>query len=238
MILRDGSKTLDPRCGLIFSGETEAVKSLYSLPPTDGGIDLRKRPLINKRRIRNLSDAPLEQHISSCVGMGITNMLEHERGISSRGSEWATELYFEVQRHDAFPGGEYEGADPVAGGTSIYDALVYAKKAGLILDFVRARTMDEVLSGICYHSSGAILGLDFTEGMMVPDEQGLCRPTGRSVGGHCIFGRDFYLDRGIVRGPNSWPGWNPWLAGDWAMTVKDLDYSLRRGGECWFAVKA
>ena len=238
MILRDGSKTLDPLCGLIFSGETEAVKSLYSLPPADGGIDLRKRPLINKRRIRPIGDPPIIQVISSCVGKGITNMLEHEKGIRSLGSEWADNFYFEVQKRDQFPGGEYPGADPVAGGTSIYDALVYAKEIGLITDFVRARTMDEVLSGICYHSSGAIFGLDWTEGMMRPDRNGISRPTGRSVGGHCTYGRDFYLNKDIVRGPNTWPDWNPWLAGGWAMTVKDLDHSLRRGGECWFAVKA
>jgi len=237
MKLRDGSETKDPRCGLIFSGDSPDIPGLFSLPPADGGIDLRKRELINKRRIRNLGDAPLEQFISSCVGMGFTNMLEHEKGISSRGSEWATEFYFEVQRRDQLPGGEYPGAYPVMGGTSIYDALVYAKEIGLISDFVRARTMDEVLSGMCYHPSGAIFGLDWTEGMMRPDRKGMSRVTGRSVGGHCTYGRDFYLKQGIVRGPNSWPEWNPWLNGDWAMSTKELDKALRRGGECWFACK-
>ena len=238
MILRDGSETNDIRCGLIFSGDTPDTPGLYSLQPDDGGIDLKQRPLINKRRIRHKGDFPLYQLISSCVGMGFTNMMEHEKGITSLGAGWATDFYFEVQRRDQFPGGEYPGAIPQAGGTSIYDALTYAKELGLISDFVRARTIDEVLVGLCYHSSGAIFGLDWTEDMMMPDKNGLGHPTGRSVGGHCTFGRDYYLEKGIVRGPNSWPKWNSVLNGDWAMHAESIDYCMRkRGGECWFAVK-
>lgn len=48
------------------------------------------------------------------------------------GFEVAREWYFDVQRTDEYPGGEYPGATPIAGGTSLLAGMKFMKALGKI----------------------------------------------------------------------------------------------------------
>lgn len=240
LLLRDGSKVADKRCGLIFSGDTPEVPGLFAMAPPDGGIDLSERELISKVRIKTPGQKVFNQgKYGSCVGQGFTAAGEHEDGIQTLGEIWALDFYFAVQKVDSYPGGEYSGAKPRVGGTSIEDALELAYKIGYIEGFCRARTVEEAMIGIGYYST-AIFGMMWTDGMMTPDKQGICRPIGRKAGGHCIAGTIVNLDKEIIGGPNSWgPVWNKTKVGYWFMKVADVDNQLRNcGGECWLIKKS
>jgi len=106
MILRDGTETLDSRCALITQTDLQS-SHIFSATPPDGGIDLSKRELISKRRIKKFGDPLLDQDKwSACAGFTMAAALEHEPGIRTLGNEWALNFYFDTQDHDSFPGSE------------------------------------------------------------------------------------------------------------------------------------
>ena len=239
MLLRDGSTSLSPKCGFIFSDRDAPPFSLLAARPLDGGIDLRERPHINKRRITAFG-APLpdQRDYGACCLMAALIMLNYEHGIQNYTSEWAIQKYLEVQKIDRFPGiGENPGGDGMQG-TSLQDVLDYLVKLGLIAGYVRARTLEEVLSGLAYHGV-PMFGMMWTTGMMQPNQKtGLSHPIGKNVGGHATGGTWLDKDRELILGPQSWPGWNPRRNGYWAMTWQDVDWQMRRGrAECYFARK-
>jgi len=239
MILRDGkTETLDPRCGLIPQDDPEATH-IFAAKPPDGGIDLSKRDLISKRRIKKFGDPNLNQESwSACAGMTMAAALEHEPGIRSLGSEWAINFYFDAQDHDTFPGSERPG-DPVQGkGTSMVAICEEAKRQGLIKNWYRAYTIEEVIIGLAYYSC-PLFGFLWTENMMYPSYSGMGRPTGKIIGGHAHLGTYVNLRTGIMGGPNSWDGWNKAADGFWMMKIADVENRLTTdGGECVFIEKA
>ena len=239
MLLRDGkTETLDYRCGLIPEANPNAsLYPLYAAAPPDGGIDLSRRELISKRRIKKFGDPILNQgEWSACGGMAMTGALEHEPGIRSLGSLWALNFYFDTQDHDQFPGSERPG-DPVQGkGTSLVALCREAKRRGLIKGWYNARTIEEVIIGLGYYGC-PIFGFDWTDGMSNPDHKGLCHPVGRSIGGHAHIGTFVNLRDDLMGGPNSWPYWNRIMHGFWVMRISDVENRLKRGGECVFIDK-
>jgi len=237
MILKDGSETRDSRCGLIFQPDLTAPH-LLSMAPPDGGIDLSKRELISKYRVKKFGEPLLNQEEwSACGGFGFAAFMEHEPGIRTLGDEWALQFYFRAQDNDIWPGSERPGSKPLSYGTSIAAILQTAEEEGLITETCRAYTVEEVIRGIDYYGS-AILGLEWTEGMMEPRKKdGLSVPTGEIVGGHCTAGTFINRRRNIIGGPNSWPDWNKIQRGYWVMDLDDFA-EVFRNGECAFARKA
>jgi len=237
MILRDGKTiTEDPRCGLIPQEDTRA-EHLFAAAPPDGGIDLSLRELISKRRVKKFGDPLLNQEQwSACAGMTMAAALEHEPGIRTMGSEWAINFYFDAQDHDSFPGSERPG-DPIQGyGTSMVAICEEAKRQGLIKNWYRAHTIEEVIIGLGYYSC-PLFGFEWTDGMMYPNHKGLSVPTGKTVGGHAHLGTFVNLRDGLLGGPNSWDGWNPAQNGFWVMKISDVENRLHHGGECVFLEK-
>lgn len=237
MLLRDGiTETLDSRCGLIPQLDLTAT-SLYAAPPPDGGIDLSKRELISKKRIKKFGDPLLNQaHWSACAGMTMAAALEHEPGIRTLGSQWAIDFYLDAQDHDEFPGSERPG-DPIQGyGTSMLAVCKEAKRRGLIKNWHRAYTIEEVIIGLGYYSC-PLFGFTWTDGMVYPNSKGLSIPTGRIVGGHAHLGTWVNLRDGLMGGPNSWFEWNTIMHGFWVMKISDVENRLYNGGECVFIEK-
>ena len=237
MILKDGSETQDPRCGLIFQADSLAP-NILAVQPIDAGIDLRYRELISKYRVKKFKAPLLNQgKWSACGGFGFAAFMEHEPGIRTLGDEWALQFYFRAQDNDIWPGSERPGSKPLSYGTSIAAILQTAEEEGLITETCRAYTVEEVIRGIDYYGS-AILGLEWTEGMMEPRKKdGLSVPTGEIVGGHCTAGTFINRRRNIIGGPNSWPDWNKIQRGYWVMDLDDFA-EVFRNGECAFARKA
>lgn len=238
-LLRDG-KTFsnDHRCGLFFEWEEVTEdNSLMSAKPPDGGIDLSKRPLINKVRIKNPGEPLLNQgELSACAGMAGTGVLEHEPRICTLGSQFGIDLYFESQHYDEFPGCECGCSEEKGYGTSLLAVLKRMKARGLITGWKWARTLEEYQIGVGYYGA-AFLGLMWTEGMVYPDKNGFSIPVGDEVGGHATTGTIIQLQKDYVAGPNTWPGWNPKMKGFWKMHTKDFAKVLAKG-QCAFTEKA
>jgi len=240
MILKDGkTETQDSRCGLIFQPDPSAP-NILTVSPIDDGIDLRYRELISKYRVKKFKAPLLNQgNWSACGGFGFTAFLEHEPNICTLGDEWALEFYFRAQDNDSWPGSERPESKPISYGTSLASVMQTAKQEGLIESYCRARTVDEIIRGIDYYGS-AILGLEWTEGMMYPREvDGLSTPGGEVVGGHCTAATFVNIHQRIIGGPNSWSDWNLLRNGYWVMDLDDFaEVFMKRGGECAFARKA
>ena len=236
MILRDGSEVLDSRFGLIKQDDPVAT-SLFAAPPPDGGIDLSKRELISKKRIKKFGDPLLNQeHWSACAGMTMTAALEHEPGIRTIGSEWGINFYFDAQDHDEFPGSERPGSSIKGYGTSMLAVCEEAKRRGLIKSWHRAYTIEEVIIGLGYYSC-PLFGFTWTEGMADPDSKGLSHPTGKIIGGHAHLGTFVNLRDELIGGPNSWFEWNKVMHGFWVMKISGVENRLHHGGECIFIEK-
>ena len=111
-----------------------------------------------------------------------------------------------------------------------------AKRQGLIKNWYRAHTIEEVIIGLGYYSC-PLFGFEWTDGMMYPNHKGLSVPTGKTVGGHAHLGTFVNLRDGLLGGPNSWDGWNPAQNGFWVMKISDVENRLHHGGECVFLEK-
>jgi hypothetical protein len=234
--LRDDSLVEDSRFGLLQPVERLEAGSLFAAGPPDG-IDLSSREPISKYRVRTFGEPGLKQgELGACAAMTLWSAREFEPGIKRLDSESAIDFYFRVQMEDSFPGGEYAGADPRAGGTSLEDCLETARRLGYIKSWCRATTLEEIIIGIGYYGT-ALFGMQWTMGMVEPGPDHICRPIGRVVGGHGTAGTFVRLDKKLIGGPNSWGDtWNRY--GWWMMTFDGIEDRLARGGQCYFMEKA
>jgi hypothetical protein len=75
-----------------------------------------------------------------------------------------------------------------------------------------------------------ILGVDWFNNMVDPDENGIIRASGYVLGGHAILANGVNVKKKLVRLHNSWgPDWG--LNGDCFISFDDLAKLLRRNGE-------
>lgn len=170
----------------------------------------------------------------ACAAFAACHELAAEPALVPVVEQDAFSMYFRVQRTDEFPGGEYPGARPRQGGTSIL---------AILKELVRIRACDSYVFGFSLHDYAvgvthegpAILGLRWTEGMCEPDREGRIRPTGRSLGGH-----------GILSNEVDWTMGRCWLLQSWGrkhgvdgrvwLPLEDLEKLLAQQGECAFLV--
>lgn len=144
------------------------------------------------------------------------------------------ELYWEAQRHDQFPGGEFPGAKPKQGGTSLLAILKLAKKLGWIDGYHWGFGLRDLQMGIAYEGP-AYVGVQWFRGMYRPDKDGYLRTTGGKVGGHCIciVGVDMESRRFIIH--NSW-GKDWGMDGEAYISFDDMDFLLKEGGQVAFVI--
>ncbi len=160
----------------------------------------------------------------SCVGHGWA----HERiarpvEVLTVNHYDAVEYYRAAQLIDEWPGNDYEGTSVLAGAKVM-------KARGYISGYEWAFNLRQALVGISYRGP-AVLGIDWYDGMSVPDKNGIIRPTGRVNGGHCILATGYNLKTRLVRLHNSW-GKDWGIGGDCFILDTDLGQLLDAGGEC------
>jgi len=176
----------------------------------------------------------------ACVGFGVTHALlsEPQIGDPTKYTEKFAreEIYYPAQYNDPWPGGEYPGAYPVYGGTSLLDGLKAAKSAEEISEYRWAFDLNDLLVGVGYYGP-AVIGVNWYSGMQEPDRKDMIHATGRVMGGHCtlIYRVNHHLNLAYIH--NSWG--NSWgNAGKCSISFKDLEKLLREDGECAFITKA
>lgn len=239
MILRDGTKTEDPRLDRLV--EFDPRSRAFSV--TDGVPDQYLKwdglEVIQKVRIKQKGPHLNQGREGACVGMALTNAMRYEPNMGSLATyneKFAvTKIYHPAQRNDQWPGGEYPGADPRMQGTSVLAGLKELKRLGLIKAYRWAFTMEEVMLGIGYFGV-AIFGLPWYEGMAHPKADGRITPTGRILGGHCIAGFRYSRDQGKVWMAQTW-GMDHGVDGEVYMMIDDLDKVRQQQGECAFVEK-
>lgn len=170
----------------------------------------------------------------ACVGFGIGHELaarpSEVQGLSNQ--YLRTSIYWEAQKIDQWPGGEYPGASPRYGGTSVLAGVKIAQKLGYFESYRWTFNLNDLILGVGYHGP-AVLGLAWYESMFSPDPYGYIYVSGQVAGGHsiCCRGVDVINKRFLLR--NSW-GINWGMSGDCYLRFEDMERLLAERGEAVF----
>lgn len=170
----------------------------------------------------------------SCVGHGIAHELAARPSeVQGMTHEFAkNSIYYEAQKIDPWPGGEYPGASPRYGGTSVLAGVKVTQRLGYFESYHWSFSLQELILGVGY-SGPAVMGMNWYEGMYRTDSAGFVYPSGDRVGGHCFLTRgvDVRNNRFLCR--NSW-GINWGMAGDFFLRFEDMDRLIHERGEACF----
>lgn len=206
--LKDGSEVQDPRLDRLYEEDWRSldypVGLLGAAMPTKLPVALH-RP----RSYTWACDLWLNQGVEgACVSTGCAHELAaNPVPVEGVTFPWARDnIYFEAQKIDQWPGGEYPGATPRYAGTSVLAGAKVVQKLGFIRSYSWALSLEEAVLGIAYHGP-AICGFNWYEGMFQTDAKGYIAPTGKVQGGHCllahavkvVYKRKSWLDFGWLR---------------------------------------
>lgn len=112
-------------------------------------------------------------------------------------------IYWEAQKIDVFPGGEYPGAPVKSEGTSVLAGVKVAQKLGYYQSYYWA--YDAYNLALAVGTKGpAIIGVNWYEGMMQPDKDFYLKTTGQILGGHAVCVRGVNFKKRIFIIQNSW----------------------------------
>lgn len=218
-ILKNSQEVDDPRLGRIPFWDPRSNNYLLRQLPSYGAYKLRSYTW----HIGVQLDQGQE---GACVGfsfghelactpvpvMGITNQFARER------------LYWTFQQNDDWPGGAYPGAVPQYEGTTVHAGAMNLKSRGYYGEVRWADTEEEFAYAIGYYGPG-VIGVNWYQGMMNIDTNGILQPTGSIAGGHAILVKGFSYKKGLYRLHNSW-GSNWGINGD-AYVTRDTMARLR-----------
>jgi Papain family cysteine protease len=161
----------------------------------------------------------------ACVGFSWT----HE--IIARPSEQlvfsvneARTIYKLAQKLDPWPGEDYEGTSVLAG-----IKAVISRYPKVYSEYRWAFGLQDVLETIAYRGP-VVLGINWYDGMIDPDDKGVIKPTGPVVGGHAILAKGISVKNKVVCLHNSW-GQDWGNHGDCFISFNDLDKLLKEDGE-------
>lgn len=224
MILRDGSRTQDPRLDRLvqFDERSREFPVAAVVPET-----------IKRGRTWPLAERLDQGREGACVGFGVTHELaaspQRVRGLTE---DFAFKVYREAQKIDPWEGENYEG-------TSVLAGVKIAHQMGYFGQYRWCFTVEEIMRALA-HEGPVVVGTVWKDGMYQPRPSGLIRPgEGSTVGGHCYLIRGLAL-RPRIRGEgklgptfrirNSWgPDWG--VEGDAFITVEDYERYLMPGGD-------
>jgi len=175
----------------------------------------------------------------ACTGFAVTNGLLAEPHMGSLDvftNEFAREkIYYEAQKVDRFPGGEYPGAKPRMGGTGVVDSVKQAHKQGYIESYRSSFSFNEFLVGLSYYGP-AVIGVNWYEGMYNTDHHGMIKISGRVSGGHSVLVCGVNIHSQVFRIKNSWGKlWG--VDGLCLISFSDMERLLKEDGEAIFMVK-
>jgi len=228
--LKDGTQVDDPRLNRLE--EFDEKSRLYSIE------DIRKEGVELKSQLWDCDEWFNQGNEGACVGFALGHHLAAEPdevdGLSDRFLR--EKIYWEAQKIDRWPGGEYPGGDPFNSGTSVLAGVKIVKALNLIKEYRWAFGLEALLYGVGY-SGPAVIGIPWYNDMYKPDANGFVKPTGNNVGGHAILVSGINIEEGYATLRNSWgKGWGK--DGDCYITFEDLEKILNVRGECCFLIKS
>jgi hypothetical protein len=229
-LLKDQTSPEDPRLDRIASFDDESRQY---------GVGDLLRALPGQATVpRNYSwrcNVRLDQgQEGSCVGHGIAHELASRPSeVQDITHEFAKQvIYWQAQREDPWPGGEYPGASPRYGGTSVLSGVKVVQRLGYFDAYHWAFGLQDLILGVGYHGP-AVLGVKWYTGMFTPDTTGVLHVSGDLAGGHCILCRAVDVEKRRFTLRNSWGiGWG--MGGDCFISYEDMDRLLHEQGEAVF----
>lgn len=237
--LRDGSVVADKRLDRLI--EFDEASRAYSIE----NLDL---PTALKGRTWPLPVRLDQRRQGACVLFAFTHDLcgspvPVKFGSVEAAEAFARENYWEVQRGDEFPGGEYPGATPQSGGTSVLSAVKKITALGYYDSYYWAFNIDQVLQALS-HEGPLIFGTWWLNSMWETRPSGLLEVgnpdnPGERDGGHGYLARGLILkprlkgekiNEPVIRYVNNWN--RTWGAdGEFYMKVSDAERLQKADGE-------
>ena len=140
-------------------------------------------------------------------------------------------MYYEIQKRDPWPGGEYPGASPRYAGTSVLAGVKTYRDKGFFSEFRWGFSMRDVQLGVG-RNGPCVIGVNWHTGMFDTDSNGFIHVTGQIEGGHCTLLRGVNVKEKYFLGTNSWGAeWGQ--NGDFKISFNDME-KLLSGGEFVF----
>jgi hypothetical protein len=162
-------------------------------------------------------------NIGACTGFSVS----HEAAarpvvVSGITNKVALAVYHRAQELDEWPGEDYEGS-------SVLGAIKAGKEKGWYKEYRWAFGEEDLALAVGYKGP-AVLGINWTEGMMDPDKNGLIKATGSLQGGHAILCNGYSIKKGLYRLHNSWGSeWG--INGECFLSEADMVKLLKDQGE-------
>ena len=183
MVLKGGKPVIDPRADYV--GESDPRNDAFPVEPLlrhDGA----RRPLRSYTwRARTVLD---QRGQGACVGFAWAHeLIARPHEVTAIDDSFAVQtLYFEAQRRDRWPGGQYPGASPLMAGTSVLAGAKVVKDLGYIEQYRWAQSLEDLASAIGFLGP-AVLGTRMFAGMREPDAAGFIHAAGSRLGGHALL---------------------------------------------------
>lgn len=228
--LRDGTTVEDPRLGRIAVPNPAAVAAY----PIRGLLTTEQQDVTTT--VWPTGPRLNQGEEGACVGFGWTaELMADPSPVRGAGQDTARPLYYELQRRDQFDGGEYPGADPRQGGTSVEEGAKLLTEVGHYREYRWARTEKDIALAVSHHGP-VVIGVNWYAGMRDVNRKGFIRPTGRLLGGHCVlvFAVDAENDYYTIQ--NSW-GRDWGIEGICYLSRYHMAKLLRQDGEACLPVR-
>ncbi len=187
--LKGGHYTLDPRLDRIPSWDERnalfLVEPVTALPATKRVWGM---PLYwNDQGREGACVAFGWSNEANCAPIQQTPIIENT---------YSSALYHWFQRHDEWPGENYDGTSVLAGAKGM-------KTLGYVGEYRWAQTVEEIASQIV-NVGPVVVGTNWYYSMYYPSRDGKfeLKPSGSIVGGHCYLLRGFYPANVMISLPN------------------------------------
>jgi hypothetical protein len=129
--------------------------------------------------------APLNQgREGACTGFAVQNFLNAAPLMSKGTNRDAQRIYYRAREIDEWAGEDYDGS-------SISAAIRAANEYGIVGTWGYLDSHDACVKWAFEGNGGIVYGMNWYEGMYVPNALGYLRPTGKLSGGHAIFGSGY-----------------------------------------------
>jgi hypothetical protein len=199
--LKDGTVTQDKRLDRIV--EFDERSRAYP-------IRALVAPVVKPRGYTWATPPSLDQgQDGACVGFAFTqDILARPVPLSTVDATFAKEhVYWEAQKLDSWPGGEYPDADPRYSGTSTLAGAKVLQSLGFFKEYRWAFGLDDLILAVGYKGP-AIVGINWYGSMFTPDTDGVVHVTGDVAGGHDILVVGVNVKKKLFKLHNSWgPNW-------------------------------
>ncbi len=227
IILPDGTESLDPKLDRMIEFDERSRNFSIAAVLT--------APTVTKK-LWTCGTYLDQGNEGACVGFSCAHELAAApQAISKITNQFAREsIYWEAQKIDPWEGGAYPGATEFYEGTSVLSGIKILRRMGYITSYRWAFNVDDLANGVLQEGP-AVIGIEWTTGMFVPDAKGYVKPVGSVAGGHAILVRGYDSVKQVFRLRNSW-GREWGINADCLISKADMADLLKRQGEVCFPI--